>query len=211
MNFEEEIRRLEEKLRENILPLREKIKKYEEEFEKDIALILQIQNLGLESYEEYIYWNSLDNLSPEYSIIEEKRASKIIAIQKQKLEKYKSNYVKAMLAITILESDIIIPDWNKIINIFESNEMSFVQVEKFILDIIDRGKKAHYQNLFDEIINKKKFLVCPCGAAFYPKNDQIGYCEKDNKHFIYPIKNIPDDILNWTIEIFLEEQPLEID
>ncbi len=43
------------KIKRKYFTFERKNKKYEEEFEKDIALILQIQNLGLESYEEYIY------------------------------------------------------------------------------------------------------------------------------------------------------------
>ncbi len=211
MNFEEEVKRLEQKLKDNILPLKEKIRKYEEDFEKEIATIVKIKNLGLESYDEYIYWNSLDNLSQEYYEIEQKRANRISLMQKNNLEKYKNEYVRSILSIKILDTDIITPDWNKLIDIFDSKEMDYVEMEKFILDIIDRGRKSHYQNLFDEIIRKKMYLVCPCGAAFYPENDTFGYCEKSNKHFIYPVKNIPTDILDWTIEIFLEEQPLEID
>jgi len=206
MTFEEDIKKLEEEYAKKILPLKELTKKYEEEYNSGIAKIFELKKKGFENMEEYNLWNSLEKNSPEYLILEEKRQTIIHQNLKNELQKKKEIYQKSFNYLS--SSKELTLTWENLMEQYDSKRFSYSQLSEIIYVVVKKGKEMKYVNFMKIIIDKDKYLVCPCGVAFYPKS---GYCERDVKHTIIMNKELPDDIFDWDLECFLEEPPLFID
>lgn len=204
MTFEEDIRNLEEEYSKKIVSLKELTKKYEEEYNSSIKKIFELKKKGFESKEEFNLWNSLEKTSPEFFALDEKRRVLIHQNNKNELLNMKELYQKS-ISISSGETPVT---WEKLMEEYDSNNFSYEQIYEIIRVVVKKGKEMKYANFMKIITDKDKYLVCPCGVAFYPKS---GYCERDVKHTIIMDKELPDDIFDWDLECFLEEPPLFID